>query len=105
MVEEKQVDLCGKMRRYDKLIIPESIQTLIKETEEWLLDLDSPQEYLDDTSYIIVTKDELYGFFKKAHELYRKMLILGVPAEDAELILPCLFRLKRGIKERAEREP
>jgi len=93
---KEQVDWRGEMRSYDKVIIPESIQTLIKETEEWLLDLDNPQEYLNDPSYIIVTKDELDDFFKKAHELYRKMLTLGIPREDAELILPCLFKLREG---------
>jgi len=38
------------MRSYDKVIIPESIKVLIEETEEWLLDLDNPQEYLNDPS-------------------------------------------------------
>jgi len=95
MAGKEQVDWCGKMRSYDKVIIPESIKVLIEETEEWLLDLDNPQEYLNDPSYVIITKEELYSFFKKAHELYRKMLILGVPAEDAELILPCWLILEK----------
>jgi len=82
------------MVRYKKVVIPESIKVLIEETEEWLLDLDNPQEYLNDPGYVIITKKELYNFFEKAYELYDKMVILGVPHEDAELILPCLFKIK-----------